>query len=190
MYRNLSRRPINIKTSSLKETKVANSSVSRMEIAKLQSHGRPLPRVTKRKMRNDTYSHHQYCFCVMKFSRQTLISPWNFRACKCNGYFLRKFVNPLPHTSRWWCTWEMKAPLGVDYPNMPASIHIFSRLTALRNFRSLPWNSIEICGNCNAIHSHRKKIIHSTGSHVQLWRGSEKAFNERLGVSNVFPTAA
>ncbi len=33
-------------------------------------------------------------------------------------------------------------------------------------------------------------LLTSTSSHVQLWRGSEKAFNECLGVSNVFPTAA
>ncbi len=33
-------------------------------------------------------------------------------------------------------------------------------------------------------------LLASTSSHVQLRRGSEKAFNECLGVSNVFPAAA
>ncbi len=33
-------------------------------------------------------------------------------------------------------------------------------------------------------------LLASTSSHVQLWRGSEKAFNECLGISTVFPTAA
>ncbi len=33
-------------------------------------------------------------------------------------------------------------------------------------------------------------LLASTSSHVQLWQESEKAFNECLGVSNVFPTAA
>ncbi len=33
-------------------------------------------------------------------------------------------------------------------------------------------------------------LLSSPSFHVQLWRGSEKAFNECLGVSNVFPTAA
>ncbi len=33
-------------------------------------------------------------------------------------------------------------------------------------------------------------LLASTSSHVQLWRGSDKAFHECLGVSNVFPNAA
>ncbi len=33
-------------------------------------------------------------------------------------------------------------------------------------------------------------LLASTSSHVQLWRGSEKVFNECLEVSNVFSTAA
>ncbi len=33
-------------------------------------------------------------------------------------------------------------------------------------------------------------LLASTSSHVQLRRGSEKAFNECLGLSNVFPNAA
>ncbi len=33
-------------------------------------------------------------------------------------------------------------------------------------------------------------LLASTSSHAKLWRGSEKAFHECLGVSNVFATAA
>ncbi len=32
-------------------------------------------------------------------------------------------------------------------------------------------------------------LLASTSSHVQLCRGSEKTFNDYLGVSNVFPNA-
>ncbi len=35
-----------------------------------------------------------------------------------------------------------------------------------------------------------KLLLASNSSHVQLWRGSEEAFDVSLGVSNVFPNAA